>query len=83
MHWIGKRERAPADTRPALSGYRTVDFLLRRINWKDRWNVAFGVRNLFDADGREPSQFARPSPGIPGDIPVGGRAMFVTVGVKM
>lgn len=64
---VADRRREPTDTRPAIPDYHTVDLTLRKQKWKNDWDFAFTVRNLFDADAREPS----PAPGlIPNDLPL-------------
>lgn len=72
--WVGERQRVLGDTRPALKGYTLVDVTLRRIQIKDNFEFAASIRNIFDADAREPS----PSPGlIPNDLPLAGRNLYV------
>ncbi|MDM8565724.1 TonB-dependent receptor [Candidatus Halobeggiatoa sp. HSG11] len=69
VNWIGERNRVVTDSRPPLDGYTTVDLTLRQKNLKEgRWNFALSVRNLFDADAREPSEIS-----IPNDLPLAGR----------
>ena len=70
VNHVADRRREPSDTRPAIPDYHTVDLTLRKQKWKNDWDFAFTVRNLFDADAREPS----PAPGlIPGDLPLAPR----------
>ncbi|MHB0926638.1 MAG: TonB-dependent receptor plug domain-containing protein [Gallionellaceae bacterium] len=70
LNYIAGRKREPTDTRPAIADYRTVDLTLRNQKRSGDWNFAFTVRNLFDADAREPS----PAPGlIPNDLPLAPR----------
>lgn len=67
---VADRKREPTDTRPAIADYRTVDITLRNQERSSDWDFAFTVRNLFDADAREPS----PSPGpIANDLPLAPR----------
>lgn len=78
---ISARTRVPGDTRPSLSGYQTVDLTLRsERDWKG-WHAAVSVRNLFDADAREPSPFdaspTHPFISLPNDIPLPGRSFYV------
>jgi outer membrane receptor protein involved in Fe transport len=72
---IGTRARPAGDPRPDLEGYTTVDLTLRHRRVRDRWELAFSVRNLFDADAREPSPAGLP-PSIPNDLPLAGRSYF-------
>ena len=70
VNHVADRRREPSDTRPAIPDYHTVDLTLRKQRWKNDWDFAFTVRNLFDADAREPS----PAPGlIPNDLPLAPR----------
>jgi iron complex outermembrane receptor protein len=70
VNHVADRRREPSDTRPAIPDYSTVDLTLRKQKWKNDWDFAFTVRNLFDADAREPS----PTPGlIPNDLPLAPR----------
>lgn len=86
MNWsaqvnhVAQRLRPPGDTRPPVADYTTVDLTLRTPRWLDRWELSTSVRNLFNADAREPSLY---SPGsavpvlIPHDLPLPGRTFFV------
>jgi outer membrane receptor protein involved in Fe transport len=74
--YIGTRARPAGDPRPALEGYTTVDLTLRHRRPRDDWELAFSVRNLFDADAREPSPAGVPVPSIPDDLPLAGRSYF-------
>jgi iron complex outermembrane receptor protein len=78
--WIADRHRTLGDPRSPIADYTTVDFTLR---YKDiqrgRTNIAFSIRNLFDADAREPS-LGPDSKGmisIPNDLPLAGRSYFL------
>ena len=70
LNYVAGREREPGDARPAIADYHTVDLTLRSHKQSNDWDFAFTVRNLFDADAREPS----PAPGlIPNDLPLAPR----------
>jgi iron complex outermembrane receptor protein len=70
VNYVADRRREPSDTRPDIPDYHTVDLTLRNRTWRGKWDFALTVRNLFDADAREPS----PAPGlIPDDLPVAPR----------
>jgi outer membrane receptor for ferrienterochelin and colicins len=73
--WISERKRTLGDSRADLPGYTTVDLTLRRERlWNDKWTLGVSVRNVFNADVREPS----PAPGlIPDDLPLAGRSWYV------
>jgi len=79
-NWISHRQRPADDPRSHLKGYTTVDTSLRYKNIHGgRWNIAFGVKNIFDEIGYEPS----PGPDLAGvvrlpyDIPLAGRSWFI------
>lgn len=71
VNWIVGRERAPGDPRPSLDDYVLVDVSLRNQRLSAAWEMAVGVRNLFDEQAFEPS-----SGEIPGDYPLAGRSAF-------
>ena len=70
LNYVAARKRQPSDIRPDIADYHTVDVTLRNKKRNSAWDVAFSIRNLFDADAREPS----PSPGlIANDLPLAPR----------
>jgi iron complex outermembrane receptor protein len=78
--WVADRQRVPGDSRPPVADYTTVDLTLRYKDIrKGHTNIAFGIRNLFNAEVREPS----PGPdskgivAVPYDLPLAGRNLFV------
>ncbi|MCP4698914.1 MAG: TonB-dependent receptor [Gammaproteobacteria bacterium] len=76
---VGKRGRRFDDPRTNLDGYTSVDLTLRRKSVKtSHWNFALGVRNLFDADRREPGSDPDNSGivALPNDLPLAGRHYF-------
>ncbi len=74
VNYIADRARAAGDARPEIDDYTTLDLTLGRSDRAQRWGFAVSIKNLFDADVREPS----PAPGlIPDDLPLPGRAVFV------
>lgn len=76
VNWVADRKRAPGDTRPEIKDYTTVDMTLRYKEKQQPWHAALAVRNVFDADAREPS----PAPGhVPNDFPLPGRSVFIEV----
>ena len=74
--WVIDRKRVAGDTRPDIKDYTTVDLTLRRKNIADKWELAVLVKNLFDQDIRDPSQYSSPAPAIPNDLPLSGRSFF-------
>lgn len=81
LNQIGERPRVGSDTRPSLSGYGTVDLSLRLNPKSSPWGLSASVRNLLDADVREPSPFdqspQQPFIAIPDDYPQAGRTVYV------
>lgn len=82
--WTGERKRAAGDGRADLEGYTTLDVSLRR-QWRQELDLALTVRNLFDADVREPSrgpEAGQTLPSIPEDLPQPGRSVTVEASVR-
>ncbi len=80
LNWLGKRDRTSAmDLRPSLAATTQVDVTLRYKDIRDgRWNVALGLRNVFDEDIREAmSVDNRGIALIPNDLPQAGRHYFL------
>lgn len=75
LNWVADRERAMGDARPPIADFTTLDFTLRTIRRKNQWDLAVMVRNLFDADVREPS--LAPGTAIPNDLPMAPRAVYL------
>lgn len=77
LNLVGQRQREPGDPRPPVDGYATLDATLRsdRLGGGIEWALA--VRNLFDADAREPSPFGLPVIAIPNDLPLPGRSLSI------
>ena len=74
LTWVGERQRVFGDTREPLKGYTLVDLTLRHTLFMTNFELAASIRNLLDADAREPS----PSPGqIPNDLPLAGRNFYI------
>lgn len=85
MNWIGERKRLPTDNRIALSGYTKFDMTLVRTHLFNKCDVSFSIRNLFDADIRDPSEGPASSTGsanIPHDLPKAGRNVDLAVAYK-
>ncbi len=75
INYVADRERAAGDTRPKIDDYTSVDITLRHTSSKG-WGLAFIVKNLLDADLREPSL----APGyIADDLPLAGRSAAIEV----
>ena len=80
MNWVSERPRVAEDDRAPLKGYETVDLTVRKsMGPLHGWDMALSVRNVFDADVREPSPYdqslAQPFVSIPNDYPQAGRSV--------
>lgn len=78
---VADRRRAAGDVRPAIADYTSVDVSLRSQRARGRWEWTATVRNLFNADIREPS--IAPGLAIPNDLPMAPRAIYLQVMYKM
>lgn len=77
LNWVVDRRRAEGDARPKVPDYTTFDFALHHQADKSGWRVSATVRNLFNANVREPS--LAPGLAIPDDLPMAGRAFGLQV----
>ncbi|MFO1337224.1 MAG: TonB-dependent receptor [Burkholderiaceae bacterium] len=83
VNWVADRRREAPDTRPPVADYTTVDLNLRTEPAGVPWSLALTVRNLFDADAREPSIHGVPYVSLPGDIPLAGRAVYLQFSYRL
>ncbi|MCH8619981.1 TonB-dependent receptor [Undibacterium sp. TS12] len=78
LNWVAGRKRTVGDLRPPVADYKILDISLRTT--AGRWEVSGSVRNLLNADAREPSL----APGsIPNDIPLPGRSFYLQLVYRM
>lgn len=75
LNWIADRKRAAGDIRTPIRDYKTVDITLRSNRGTGEWDFSASVRNVFNADVREPS--LAPGLQIPGDLPMARRAFYL------
>jgi iron complex outermembrane receptor protein len=74
--YVSETYREPADSRPALNGYTTLDATLSLLDlWRKGVTLRLGVTNLQDADVRYPA----PPDSYPGDRPRAGRQWWASV----
>ena len=73
----GPQGRASGDARPPVAASTTLDLTLRRRNITDGLDLALMIRNLTDADVREPS----PSK-LPDDFPMAGRSLLAELSYR-
>lgn len=76
VNFVADRKRAAGDSRPDVPDYTTVDLSLRTNSGRKGWEFAGTVRNLFDADAREPAP-ATPSISLPNDLPLARRSFYL------
>ncbi|PKO39107.1 MAG: TonB-dependent receptor [Betaproteobacteria bacterium HGW-Betaproteobacteria-6] len=75
INHVADRQRPAGDTRPTVPDYTTLDLTLRTTSARQKgWNFAASVRNLFDADAREPSTYPVR---IQGDLPGAPRTFWL------
>jgi len=83
FNYVAGREREADDLRPRIADYHTVDLTLRNRSPESDLSYAFSVRNLFDADAREPSPLSDPVAYIPDDLPLAPREWRVELNYKL
>lgn len=76
---VMNRKREEGDPRPPIKDYITVDLTIRAQELVRHWTFAASVRNLFDADAREPSLNGTL---LPRDLPLAGRSVYLEVGYQ-
>lgn len=81
LNWVADRHRAAGDARPQVPDYTTLDLTLSTRRGKDHWDFSLSVRNLFNADAREPS--IAPGTAIPYDLPLAPRALSLQAVYKL
>ncbi len=79
LNWVAGRRRGPGDARTPIADYKTFDATLTH-HAPGGWTVSATVRNLFNADAREPS--TAPGLALPYDIPVYPRGLAVQLSGK-
>jgi outer membrane receptor protein involved in Fe transport len=73
------RQRAASDPRPSVADYTVVNLSLQRKNIGKHVDVSLMVRNLFNADTREPS--IDPT-SLPDDIPLAGTGILGAIHIR-
>lgn len=81
INWVADRNRAPGDVRPNIADYATLDVTVRTSSRKRQWDFSASVRNLFNADVREPS--VAPGTAIPYDLPMAPRSLYLQASYRM
>jgi outer membrane receptor for ferrienterochelin and colicins len=86
VNHVADRKRQAGDSRPQIADYTTADLTLRNTQLRKDWELAFSVRNLFNANAREPTlgpSTAGTSPNIPYDLPLPGRSLYAEMRVRL
>jgi iron complex outermembrane receptor protein len=81
VNHVAERQRAMGDARAPIADYTTADLTLRTARGRDAWDFAVSLRNLFNADAREPS--LAPGVGLPQDIPLARRSFYVQAAYRL
>ncbi len=74
LNHVARRLREPGDTRAAIPDYTTVDLTLRRERIAYGWDARAVVTNLFNRNAKEPTYM---SSGMPSDLPLAGRTIYI------
>ena len=80
FNYIIDRDRPPGDTRSELDDYQVFDLTLRSKAFSDQWELAVGVRNLFNSSPEEPTDA---SFNISNDLPLERRSVFAELRVNL
>lgn len=83
INHIADRRRAVGDTRAAVPDYTTVDITMRTADNKDLLGFSVSVRNLFNANVREPSLYSATGTLIPNDLPMARRSLWLQATYKL
>ncbi|MBI4995591.1 MAG: TonB-dependent receptor [Rhodocyclales bacterium] len=75
LNRVADRRRQAGDDRPKIPDYTTADLTLRSNSAGQGWEFAVSIRNLFNADVREPTAAAA-ALNLPGDIPMPRRNLY-------
>ena len=81
VNWVADRKRPAGDGRPQLADYTTVDLNLSTTAKRQQWSFALGLRNLFNADVREPS--VAPGTALPNDLPMAPFSAYLQATYRM
>lgn len=79
-NYVADRKRAAGDMRPQVPDYTTVDLNIRSSASSKGWTLSGGVRNLLNADAREP---LASSVSIVNDLPLPKRSFFLQATYRM
>tara|TARA_R110002049_G_scaffold182042_1_gene349740 strand:+ start:15823 stop:17982 length:2160 start_codon:yes stop_codon:yes gene_type:complete len=80
INYVIDRDRGPGDSREKLDDYMVVDLNLRTKVIDDKWELAIGVRNLFNSSPEEPTDA---SLNIANDLPLERRSIFAEIRLNL
>lgn len=72
---VADRRRAVGDNRPKIPDYTTFDLSLSTDRGLGNWELSIAIRNMFNADVREPS--IAPGTALPNDLPMAPRSIYL------
>ncbi len=81
VNWVADRKRAAGDTRAKVGDYTTLDLTLRTTSTRQGWSLAMSLRNVLNADVREPN--IAPGLAIPNDLPMAPRSVYLQATYRM
>ena len=81
LNHVAKRERAPGDARARVPDYTTFDLSAGTRRGSGKWDWTVAVRNLFNADVREPS--LAPGLALPLDLPMAPRSLSLQASIGL
>ena len=81
VNHVADRPRAAGDNRAKIPDYTTFDLSLGTDRGHGNWEFSIALRNLFNADAREPS--VAPGTAIPNDLPLAPRSIYVRASYQL
>lgn len=82
VNWVTDRKRQAGDNRPQIADYATTDLTVRTSRLEKGGELSFSIRNLFDADAREPTSAASAA-NLPYDLPLPGRSLYLELRYRL
>ncbi len=82
VNYVADRKRQAGDLRPQIADYTTADLTLRTDRLRKHIELALSVRNLFDANAREPTSAASAA-NLPYDLPLPGRSVYLELRYRL
>jgi outer membrane receptor for ferrienterochelin and colicins len=82
VNHVADRKRQAGDSRAQIADYTTTDLTLRANRLHNDLELALSVRNLFNANAREPTSGAA-AINIPFDLPLPGRSVYLELRYRL